>query len=75
MKSLFQIKSLEVMGSSFSPPQYFRSFVVVGGPPYSPGATPVDHFSGFLFGRMILVGRGLREGSRGIGGVVEVAEM
>lgn len=44
------------MGSSFSPPQYLRSLVVVGGPPYSPGATPVDHFMGFLFGSRTFVG-------------------
>lgn len=56
MKSLFQINSSEVKGSSFSPPQNFRSFVVVGGPPYSPAATPVDHFIGFFFGSKILVG-------------------
>lgn len=28
---------------------------MVGGPPYSPGATPVDHFIGFLCGSMIFV--------------------
>lgn len=30
---------------------------VVGGPPYSPGAVPVDHLRGFFFGRMTLVPR------------------
>lgn len=29
---------------------------MIGGPPYSPGAVPVDHLACFLFGRMILVG-------------------
>lgn len=62
MKSLFHIKSSEVRGSS-SPPQYFLSLVVVGGPPYSPGATPVDHFNGFFFGSIILVCLGCGGGS------------
>lgn len=44
------------MGSSPGPPQYFLSLVVNGGPPYSPGAVPVDHFSGFFLGKIILVG-------------------
>jgi len=63
MKSLFQIKSSEVKGSSPSPPQYLRSFVVVGGPPYSPGAIPVDHFNGFFLGSITLVclGEGVEE--------------
>lgn len=69
MNSLFQINSSEVKGSSFSPPQYLRSLVVVGGPPYSPGATPVDHFNGFFFGRIILLCLG-----QGIGGVEESGE-
>lgn len=55
MNSLFHMKSVEVRGSS-SPPQYFRTFVVRGGPPYSPGATPVDHFWGFPLGRITYVG-------------------
>lgn len=69
MNSLFQMKSSEVSGSS-SPPQYFRSLVVVGGPPYSPGATPVDHFMGFFLGNRILVCLG-----SGTGGVAESGEM
>lgn len=44
------------MGSSPGPPQDFLSLVVNGGPPYSPGAIPVDHFSGFFLGNIILVG-------------------
>lgn len=44
------------MGSSPGPPQDFLSLVVNGGPPYSPGAVPVDHFSGFFLGKIILVG-------------------
>lgn len=49
------MRSEEVIGSSLGPPQYFRSLEVVGGPPYSPEAMPVDHFIGFLFGSMIFV--------------------
>lgn len=79
MKSLFQINSSEVKGSSFSPPQNLRSLVVVGGPPYSPGATPVDHFIGFFFGSKTFVCLGLGtdgvEESGEIGAVVEVTEM
>lgn len=70
MNSLFQMKSSEVRGSS-SPPQYLRSLVVVGGPPYSPGATPVDHFTGFFLGSRILVCLG----SGTAGGVAESGEM
>lgn len=50
------MRSEEVIGSSFSTPQYLRGLEVVGGPPYSPGATPVDHLRGFLLGSRILVG-------------------
>lgn len=39
---------------------------MIGGPPYSPGETPVDHFSGFLLGRITLVCLG-----SGNGGVIE----
>lgn len=56
MKSLFHIKSSEASGSSLLPPQYFLSLEVVGGPPHSPGSTPVDHFRGFFLGSNILVG-------------------
>jgi hypothetical protein len=37
--------------------------VVVGGPPYSPGAIPVDHFNGFFLGSITLVclGEGVEE--------------
>lgn len=61
---------------------------MVGGPPYSPGATPVDHFKGFFLGSKILVGLrlggdagcaddggGLVEESCGTGVAVELMEM
>ena len=49
------------------------TLVVVGGPPYSPGAIPVDHFMGFFLGRITLVcfgsGKGAELGDSGEVGV------
>jgi len=74
-------KLFEATHKIFVPHKVIRSqrvfiistLVVVEGPPYSPGAIPVNHFMGFFLGRITLVclgsGKGAELGDSGEVGV------